>query len=93
MPLKQITVEMPYGLGINLYLMNNGEAVLSPQPTFVTVTEDVPDGVSSFIDIDGLILWEKGSAQYEYNFNYAYFVNAEPLLRGWLRQQKLSLPE
>jgi hypothetical protein len=89
----QTAVEVPGDVRINLYLLSTGEAVLSPRPNWQATYEHVPEGVSSFMDGDGLILWEKGSKEYEYDFNTAYLVAQEPLLRGYLRQQGLQSPD
>lgn len=90
--ITQRQLNVPH-LGLYIWLLSTGEVLIGPHPNFQPTYEHSPDGVSSFMDTQGLILWEPGSKEFEYDFNYAYMVNYEPLLRGWLMAQNLSLPE
>lgn len=81
------------GLGISLWLMATGDVVVTPLPFFIPTYEHVPEGVTYWIDKQGLILSEKGSKEYEYDFGYMYKYKQEPLLKGWLYQLQLEMPE
>lgn len=83
---------IPNDLRVSLYVLSTGHVVLSVHPSMQVTYEDVPDGISYFIDQKGLILWEKGSKEYEYDFHIAYEYFTEPLLAAWLRQQFKEMP-
>lgn len=84
---------LPNDLRIELYIISNGDVVLSAHPSMQPTYDWEPEGVTAVIDRQGLVLFEKGSKMYEYEFNTAYAYKFEPLLKAWLRQQLLQWPE
>lgn len=89
-----VPVEMPAGLGLSLTLISTGEAVLFPSHGHKTTHETVADGISYFVDGEGVILWREGAGktEHEYDFGTSYVVNDEPMLKGWLQQLNLQNP-
>ncbi len=78
---------------VDLYLISNGTIVIVPGFGFSKVYDHFPEGVSGVFEIDGWSLFEKGSELYNYSYNTAYLYKQEPLMKAWLCQQNLTLPE
>lgn len=96
--LRQLGMKIANALPVDLYLISNGDVVLSPtfgmnMPT-QAVYDHKPEGVSAIFDKEGFSLFEKSledKQDYMYNVNYAY--KGMQVLKAWLIQQNLVLPQ
>ncbi len=93
MSLSQLQIPLANDLRVDLYLISNGCVVFAQGFGFIRTYDHFPDGVSAVFDVDGFSLFEKGSEMYKYEYNTAYLYKQELLMKAWLCQQNLTLPE
>jgi hypothetical protein len=92
MALTQLRVPLNSDLRIDLYLISDGTVVIVPGFGFTQIFDHFVGGVSGTFDEHGFSLedkWEK--VDYDYHTPYPY--KLRPVLKEWLMQQELQMPE
>jgi hypothetical protein len=92
--LTQMRIEIAANIRVELYLISNGMLKLVPVYGFTRVFDYSKDGVSAVFDETGFSLAEKGDLEpqaYQYDVPYPY--KRMPVLKAWLMQQNLFMPQ
>lgn len=96
--LRQFGMKIANSFPIDLYLISDATIIMSPVFGINIPSQAVydyhPEGISGMFDKEGFSLFEKSiddKQDYVYNTTYAY--KEMPVLRAWLMQQNLVLPQ
>ena len=87
-------IQIAEDIRVELYLLSNGMLLLVPAYGFTRLFDYKKDGVSAMFDEEGFSLaedWEQEPQRYDYHVPYPY--KGMPVLKAWLVQQSLTMPE
>ena len=93
MQLMQMQVAVSQSFPVQFFFRTDGNVLFIPVQGIKTLI-DQNDGVSGIFDAEGFTLKEKDVDEgQDYQYNIPYPLNNMPVLKQWLIQQQLILPQ
>lgn len=90
----QIQVQIGPSFPATAFFRSDGTVILVGHDGMKAVIDHFDIGISGIFDQDGFTLVEQGFDEgSHYQYNVPYKLSEMPVLRAWLKQQQLVLPQ